>query len=341
MVSEHDKSELLKQLTIDKNQHQPEGISISVLIAAVIITALLVGTLVYAISSYSGGISSPSLTDTASQPKLPAIVPKPSGPSAILNASGYITARRVATVSSEIMGRIIGVDVEEGLRVSEGQVLARLDDTAAQVELRLAQAQKNAQQERIQSFITDLAESERVLLRLTRLGLENFSSEAQRTRAQADVAKLTAALASARADLRVAELNVERQREHVNDHTIRAPFGGIITVKNAQPGEIVAPAAAGGGYTRTGICTLVDMDSLEIEVDVNEAYIGRVHEEQNVVANLDAYPDWDIPASVIAIIPTADRAKATVAVRIKIQTKDSRILPNMGVKVAFFENEQG
>lgn len=340
MASELDKSALLKQLTIDKNQPPPAGISVLFLIISVIVTALLAGSLVYFFFSSSGSRPPPPILASAETSPTTASSHR-AGASAILNASGYITARRIATVSSEIMGRITHVDVEEGMRVEEGWVLAGLDDTSAKVELKLAQAQVQAQQERIQSNITDLEEAKRVLQRFTRLGEGNFSSEAQRTRAQADVAKLSAALASARADRRVAELNVERQREHFNDHTIRAPFSGIITVKNAQPGEIVAPAAAGGGYTRTGICTLVDMDSLEIEVDVNEAYIGRVYEGQKVVANLDAYADWDIPASVIAIIPTADRAKATVAVRIKIENKDLRILPNMGVKVAFFDNEQG
>ena len=110
-----------------------------------------------------------------------------------------------------------------------------------------------------------------------------------------------------------------------------------MTKKNAQPGEIVSPSSAGGGFTRTGICTIVDMDSLEIEVDVNESFIGRVYPGQKVAAQLDAYSDWTIPASVIAIIPTADRAKATVRVRIKIEIKDDKILPEMGIKVAFLQ----
>ncbi len=338
-----DKSELLKQLTIDSPQTEGSGLSLWHLVLACLVAALIGGLLVYLLlPAEQASPALPLQTSETSQTSISASKskPKPAGSEAILNASGYITARRLATVSAETMGLITEVTVDEGMQVEKGQVLARLDDTKASVNLKLAQAQVVSQQERIRSFVTDLKEAERVLNRLSRLGEDNFSSEAQRTRAQADVAKLSAGLASANADLRVARLNTERAREVLDDHTIRAPFSGVITVKNAQPGEIVAPSAAGGGFTRTGICTLVDMDSLEIEVDVNEAYIGRVTPGQKVIANLDAYDDWDIPASVIAIIPTANRAKATVRVRIKIHSKDVRILPNMGVKVAFFSQAE-
>ena len=174
--------------------------------------------------------------------------------------------------------------------------------------------------------------------RATRLRKENLVSEAQLTEAESRVEALTADLKRARSDINVLELEVTRQQERLDDHVIRAPYAGVVTVKNAQTGEIVSPGSAGGGFTRTGICTIVDMDSLEIEVDVNESFIGRVFSGQRVVANLDAYPDWDIAASVVAIIPTADRAKATVRVRIGIETRDPRILPDMGVKVAFLQD---
>ncbi|WP_185234314.1 efflux RND transporter periplasmic adaptor subunit [Teredinibacter franksiae] len=353
MGTDDDKSELLKQLTIDRSEPEPSGFTGWQLLAATTVAALLGAFVVYFliprqtvyppdmateaaavladktanIASYSAPSNSP-VKEARAQTRAQT--------DAILNASGYITARRLATVSAEIMGLITEVAVDEGMTVEQGQILATLDDSKAQVNLRLAQAQMQSQSQRVQSVVTDLEESQRVLRRLAKLGEDNYASVAQRTRAQANVAKLKAALASARADLNVSSLNVERTREQLDDHTIRAPFAGVITVKNAQPGEIVAPAAAGGGFTRTGICTLVDMGSLEIEVDVNEAYIGRVLPGQKVIANLDAYPEWDIPASVIAIIPTADRAKATVRVRIKIINSDKRILPNMGVKVAFY-----
>jgi multidrug efflux pump subunit AcrA (membrane-fusion protein) len=168
----------------------------------------------------------------------------------------------------------------------------------------------------------------------------SFSSEASRTDAMAKLQSLTANFKSADAEIVLAKIDIRRQKERLADHTIRAPFSGVVTVKNAQPGEIVSPASAGGGFTRTGICTIVDMSSLEIEVDVNESFIGRVFPGQTVQANLEAYPDWIIPASVIAIIPTADRAKATVQVRIKLKLSDHRILPDMGVKVAFLKNNR-
>ena len=255
----------------------------------------------------------------------------------ILTSSGYITARRMATVSAEIMGLITEVNVEEGMAVSEGQVLARLDDALAQVSYDLAHAQIGVLTARRNSIMANLEEAKRNYERAKK---NSFSSESDRTGALALVQSLTADLESAEADIRVALLEVKRQQERLADHTIRAPFAGVVTVKNAQPGEIVAPTSAGGGFTRTGICTIVDMQSLEIEVDVNESFIGRVFPGQPVEAHLDAYQDWTIPASVIAIIPTADRAKATVQVRIKIELSDPRILPDMGVKVAFLKKQE-
>ncbi|MEO0578985.1 MAG: efflux RND transporter periplasmic adaptor subunit, partial [Pseudomonadota bacterium] len=251
-------------------------------------------------------------------------------------ASGYITARRIATVSSQITGLITEVRVEEGMVVEEGQVLARLDDELARVDLELATARLASQRAGVASIRANLAEAERVLNRARRLRPKNLVSEAELSNAVANYDSLTADLERAQADVAVLELEVERQRERLEDHVITAPFAGVVTVKNAQTGEIVSPGSAGGGFTRTGICTIVDMASLEIEVDVNESFIGRVFAGQRVVASLDAYPDWDISAAVIAIIPTADRAKATVRVRIGIEASDARILPDMGVKVAFF-----
>ncbi|GAB2892221.1 efflux RND transporter periplasmic adaptor subunit [Microbulbifer echini] len=258
----------------------------------------------------------------------------------VLNASGYITARRMATVSAEVMGLISSVDVEEGMQVHEGQVLARLDDAKAKVSLDFALAQIHVLQAQQASISAKLKEAERQYRRFAGLRDKNYSSKAQLTQSEANAEGLRADLNSAKANIEVAKLEARRQRERLEDHTIRAPFAGIVTQKNAQPGEIVAPSSAGGGFTRTGICTIVDMNSLEIEVDVNEAFIGRVSTGQRVNANLDAYPQWDIPATVVAIIPTADRAKATVRVRIGINEKDPRILPDMGVKVGFLAAEE-
>ena len=262
----------------------------------------------------------------------------PAADERVLNASGYIVARRRATVSAEITGRITEILVEEGMQIEAGQIVARLDDALARADLRLAQAQVAGARADVARAEAELAEARRVLGRTETLNLENYSSEAAFTRAQADVDMAAATLARAQADLELALAQADRARERVDDHVIRAPFTGVVTDKNAQPGEIISPASAGGSFTRTGICTLVDMDSLEIEVDVNEAYIGRVREGQRVEARLDAYPDWTIPARVVAIIPTADRAQATVQVRIGLEETESRILPEMGVNVVFLND---
>jgi RND family efflux transporter MFP subunit len=254
----------------------------------------------------------------------------------ILNASGYVTARLTATVSSRVFGLIKSVDVEEGMRVEEGQILAQLDDAQAKVDLELAQAHVQSQRARLDSIQLEHEEATRVFNRQKELRAKNLTSEAELTRVKSDMDRLSANLRAARAEAEVAKFQVQLQQEILSHYTVRAPFAGVVTVKNAQPGEIISPSAAGGGFTRTGVCTIVDMDSLELEVDVNEAFIGRVFTGQKVIANLDAYPKWDIPASVIAVIPTADRSKATVKVRIAIEEKDSRVLPDMGAKVAFF-----
>ena len=257
----------------------------------------------------------------------------------ILNASGYITARRMATVSSEITGRIVEVLIEEGTVVEEGQIVARLDDTLAQVDLDLAKASVRSAEARISEIEAEMTEAKRVLARTEELIKTQNASQAALTKAQARVDTLTSSYERAGVDIEIAKLQVARQQETVNKHIIRAPFAGVVVDKNAQPGEMISPITAGGGFTRTGICTLVDMDSLEIEVDVNESYIGRVFAGQRVIANLDSYPDWDIPAEVIAVIPTANRDKATVKVRIGLSVKDQRILPDMGVKVAFLREQ--
>ncbi len=343
------KSELLSQLAIAKSPPSRAGLSPQ-LTAGVAVASMLFGALL--VYLLIGGETEPPTVGVDAQLSPPLAAARESdiaptvtpavGNSAgagepILNASGYITARLVATVSAEIMGRITTVNVEEGMEVGEGQVLARLDDSAARVGLELTKANVRVQQARLQSIEADLDEARRVLQRVSSLGSDNYSSEAEMTRARANLDKSLSALATTKADIEVARLQVAQQQEHYDNHTIRAPFAGVVTVKNAQPGEIVSPSSAGGGFTRTGICTIVDMQSLEIEVDVNEAFIRRVYPAQKVVANLDAYPKWDIPASVIAIIPSADRAKATVRVRIKIEVNDARILPDMGVKVAFLK----
>jgi len=255
----------------------------------------------------------------------------------VLNASGYVTARREATVSSKVTGKVVEVLVEEGVQVKEGQVLARLDDTNIKASLRLAEAQLDSANAAIAETQARLKEAEINLRRITDLSKQNVSTPAELDHAQAEAASLKAKLEQQQAEIKVAERQVATWKQQLDDTIIRAPFSGTVTSKNAQPGEMISPMSAGGGFTRTGICTIVDMDSLEIEIDVNESYINRVQTGQPVEATLDAYSDWKIPAKVIAIIPTADRQKSTVKVRVGFDKLDPRILPQMSVKVAFRE----
>jgi HlyD family secretion protein len=262
-------------------------------------------------------------------------------PAGSLIASGYVVARRRATVAAEITGRVAEVLVEEGMAVRQGQLLARLDDTLARTDVTSANSRVDSATATIASTRAQLADAERILRRTQDLAKSHLASDADLTHAQTQVIDLTAQITRTEAELATSRSDAQHAAEMLGKHRIIAPFAGIVVDKNAQPGEIISPMSAGGGFTRTGICTLVDMDSLEIEVDVNEAYISRVHAEQAVKATLDAYPDWTIPARVIAIVPTADRAKATVRVRIAILSKDPRILPDMAIKVAFATDAAG
>ncbi|HEX5474736.1 MAG TPA: efflux RND transporter periplasmic adaptor subunit [Vicinamibacterales bacterium] len=262
-----------------------------------------------------------------------------SGPAAVLNASGYVTARREATVSSKVTGKVVEVLVEEGHAVREGQVLARLDDTQARAALAYAEAQFAASQKAAAEDQARLAEARLNLSRMQQLARDKVVGKAELDTAQADVNALEARIAYTQQQVQVAASQVAIRRTDLNDTVVRAPFSGIAISKDAQPGEMISPVSAGGGFTRTGICTIVDMSSLEIEVDVNESFINRVKAGQIVQATLDAYPDWQIPAHVIAVIPSADRQKATVKVRIGFDKLDPRILPDMGVKVAFLREE--
>ncbi len=256
----------------------------------------------------------------------------------VLNATGYVTARREATVSSKVTGRVIDVYVEEGMQVHPGQVLARLDDSIPQHALKLAQAQESAAMTALAETKVRMEQARIDTDRAAHLQTQQIQSKSDYEHAQADYDALKAHLAAQQDQLAVARRQVQLAAQDVEDCVIRAPYGGIVVSKNAQQGEMISPISAGGGFTRTGICTIVDMASLEIEVDVNEAYIHRVVPNQKVEAVLDAYPDWRIPAHVITVIPTADRQKATVKVRIGFDVRDPRILPDMGIKVSFLES---
>ena len=260
------------------------------------------------------------------------------GQPTVLNASGYVTARLQSTVSSKVTGRIIDVLVEEGMVVAEGQVLARLDDTTERSYLALAEAQLGAARGAQAELEVRYEEARLDLGRQRRLLEQRLIGQADLDAAQAEADSLRARIANQREQVVVAEREIDVRRTALEDTVIRAPFSGVAISKDAQPGEMISPVSAGGGFTRTGVCTIVDMSSLEIEVDVNESYINRVSPAQRVLATLDAYPDWEIPASVITTIPAADRQRATVLVRIAFdELGDSRILPDMGVNVAFLE----
>jgi HlyD family secretion protein len=258
---------------------------------------------------------------------------------AVLNASGYVTARRQATVSSKVTGKVTDIFIEEGMQVKAGQELARLDAAYASRGLALAQAEAQAARSALEETRVRIREAQLDFDRAERLAQSEISSRSDLDRARAQLDAARARLAAQSDQLSTAQRQVDLQRQSVDDTVIRAPFDGIVVSKDAQPGEMISPVSAGGGFTRTGICTIVDMASLEIEVDVNEAYINRVHPNQRVEATLDAYPDWKIPAHVITAVPTADRQKATVKVRIAFDQRDQRVLPDMGVKVAFITDQ--
>jgi RND family efflux transporter MFP subunit len=257
------------------------------------------------------------------------------GAASVLDASGYVTARRQATVSAKITGKVTEVLIEEGQRVEEGAVLARLDDTEARAQLALAQAQLVAARSQLAEVRAQLQQAERDFVRQQQLYERQLVAAQALDAALAQRDALRARLANLGEQIKVAEESVAVAQVQLDNTVIRAPFAGVVVAKAAQPGEMISPISAGGGFTRTGIGTIVDMDSLEIQVDVNEAFINRVAPGQPVEATLNAYPDWKIPAEVIAIVPTADRSKATVKVRIAIKRKDPRVVPDMGVRVAF------
>ena len=255
----------------------------------------------------------------------------------ILNASGYVTARRQATVSAKVTGKVSEVLIEEGMKVKEGQVLARLDDSNIKTSLDVAEAQLQSTRLTLEETRAQLKQADLEFARDTELAKAKFISPSDLDKAESDAMTLRARVSRQQLDITTAERQVALWKQQIEDMVIRAPFDGVITTKNAQPGEMLSPVSAGGGFTRTGIGTVVDMNSLEIELDVNENYINRVEPGQPAEAALDAYPDWRIPCKVIAIIPTADRQKSTVKVRVGFDKLDSRILPDMSVKVAFRE----
>lgn len=302
----NEKKDLLNDLKIDRSEdNEPESsfikrlgfVLVSIIILFLVLTQLgfLSQDEIIEVDAYKAKSANQSSNSTSS----------------VLDASGYVTARMQATVSSKITGKVLEVYIEEGMFVEKDQILAQLDDSTVQAELKFAE--------------TQLQEARRVFNRTLELRKDNLASQASLDAAESQLDGLKARL--------------DISKQIVSDMKIRAPFSGVVINKAAQPGEMISPVSAGGGFTRTGIGTIVDMDSLEVEVDVNESYINRVQPGQPAITNLNAYPEWDINSEVIAIIPTADRNKATVKVRIGLLEKDQRVLPDMGAKVSFLKEQ--
>lgn len=321
-----DPSERINQLKIDRSQPAPAGGGLN---WAYVVGGLVIAAVVLWFAFGRGGSSAVVETDVARKP------PSAAAANSVLDASGYVVARRQATVSSKVTGKVLEVFVEEGMSVEKDEIVATLDDTTQQAQLAVAVARAESARAFLAEINAQLINARKELDRIRDLAGRGLASQASLDAAESLHDELSARLGTGRENVRVAESNVALARDALDNMTIRAPFAGMVVTKNAQPGEMISPISAGGGFTRTGICTIIDNDSLEIEVDVNEAYIQRVKAEQRVSAVLDAYPDWRIPAEVIAIIPTADRQKATVRVRIGFLERDERILRDMGVKVSF------
>jgi HlyD family secretion protein len=338
-----EKSELLRSLTIDRspNQVRKSNSSRWVLILAAVVSCVVVAFAAFGVAKF---YAQEAPKQTASQPAAQPQAPQPQQAQSArdggnLAASGYVVARRKATVAAEITGKVVEIFIDEGMTVTEGQVVARLDSVLAEKDFELARSRVETAEAAVAAITADLDDATRIMTRVQTLSQKNFATEADLTKAQARVGVLSAQLRQARSQLETAKIDAKRSGSMLDKHQIRAPFGGVVIDRSAQPGEMISPMSV-GGFTRTGICTIVDMDSIEIEVDVNEAFIGRVIPGGAVNAMLDAYPDWTIPASVIAIVPTANREKATVKVRIRFDKKDPRILPDMAVKVNFLRDSR-
>lgn len=323
-------ADLLKELRIDRKAPPPEptsrrGLWITLGVIVALLALAAAGWALF-------GREKPIEVRTA-----PTVAMGNGGSAAsVLDASGYVVARRMATVSAKITGKVREVLIEEGMKVDAGQVMATLDPVDADASRALSQAQVEAARSQVANVQAQLTEAEANARRLSSLVQQQLVARSQYDQAVAARDALRAQLQAAQRNVTVASRSLAISDNGVDNTIVRAPFAGVVIAKAAQPGEIVSPLAT-GGFTRTGIGTIVDMDSLEVEVEVNESFIGRVQPKMPIQATLNAYPDWQIPGEVIAIIPTADRSKATVKVRVALAVKDPRIVPDMGVRVSFLE----
>lgn len=328
-----DKKALLDELKIDRDAPRRAGRPLKILIPLAVVGGLAIVAWAFGIPYFRGGSLLEVETATAR-----AAVSSAAGTS-VLDATGYVVARRQATVSSKATGKVLEVLVEEGMSVEADQLLATLDASLPRAQLALEESQLAAAETALEEIRTSIEQARLDFKRTQNLAERELASQAELDRNRIGLEGLEARLKYAQRQLEIARRGVDVQRLLVEDMEIRAPFAGVVIAKAAQPGEMISPISAGGGFTRTGICTIVDMGSLEVEVDVPEDYINRVRPGQPVTATLNAYPDLAIPAEVIATIPAADRNKATVRVRIGFKSRDSRILPDMGVRVAFLGEE--
>jgi RND family efflux transporter MFP subunit len=324
-----DKSSLLNELRIDRSNPAPTGPGLP--------WRWVIGALLLLIAAAAAWIAfaGPKGVPVKSAVARAASVGGAASASSMLDASGYVVARRQATVSSKVTGKVMEVLIEEGQRVEKDQVLARLDDSNAVAALRFATAQAQQAEAALAAARVALADAEPIYKRNLGLVGKGWISQTDYDNSRAAYDAAASGLEVASRALEVAHANRVVAQRALDDTVVRAPFAGVITVKAAQPGEMVSPISAGGGFTRTGIGTIVDMESIEVEVDVSENFISRVHAGQPATITLNAYPDWAIPGELIAVIPTADRAKATVKVRVGFRDKDPRILPQMGARVSF------
>lgn len=325
-------AELLKELRIDRQKGAApppssprRGLWITLAVVALVLLA--------GVGWFAFGREKPLEVTTA--PVL--AIQQGTASSSVLDASGYVVARRMATVSAKITGKVREVMIEEGMRVEAGQIMATLDPIDADAQRSLSASQLEAARAQLAGLKAQVTQADAEAARLQQLVGQQLVSRSQYDQATAQRDSLRAQLKTAERNTQVAADSLAIADLGVDNNIVRAPFSGVVTAKAAQPGEIVSPLSAGGGFTRTGIGTIVDMDSLEIEVEVGEAYIGRVQRKMPVEATLNAYPEWKIPGEVIAIIPTADRGRATVKVRVALKVKDPRIVPEMGVRVSFLE----
>jgi HlyD family secretion protein len=334
-----DKAKLLRALTIRRTQDEPPrpsgSRSLAIPAALLVLAGAGVAWFAFPWIPFERHREDVASAQAQQAPAPPPVAIEPRRATSLV-ASGYVVARRKATIAAEITGKVVEVFADEGNVVEAGQIVARLDSVLAEKDLALARSRADAAEAAVGAVAADLRDAERILRRTETLSQKSFASEADLTKAEAKVGVLRAQLRQSEAQLQTARLDALRSAEVLEKHRVRTPFAGVVIDRSAQPGEMISPLSV-GGFTRTGICTVVDMESIEIEVDVNEAFIGRVRPGGKVSAVLDAYPDWTVPASVIAIVPTANREKATVKVRIGLEHKDPRILPDMAVKVTFVE----